>query len=78
VPDTAAFIESLFRRESGWMSVRTRILGPQNLELAEDVLQEAFVAAMPRVVGARRARRGIRLHDCILSLELHRSRRLLN
>jgi len=47
VSDTTAYIESVFRRESGrLMSVLTRILGPQNLELAEDVLQEAFVAAM--------------------------------
>ena len=40
-------IEQLFRRESGRLiSVLTRILGPQNLELAEDVVQESFVAAM--------------------------------
>ena len=44
VPHT---IETLFRRESGRLiSVLTRLLGPQNLELAEDVVQEAFVAAM--------------------------------
>jgi RNA polymerase sigma-70 factor (ECF subfamily) len=42
-----ADIEALFRRESGRLiSVLTRILGPQNLELAEDVVQESFVAAM--------------------------------
>lgn len=40
-------IESLFHREAGRLiSVLTRIFGPQNLELAEDVLQESFVAAM--------------------------------
>src|SRR5262245_9510156 len=40
-------IERLFRRESGRLiSVLTRILGPANLELAEDVVQESFVAAM--------------------------------
>lgn len=40
-------IEVLFRRESGRLiSVLTRVLGPANLQLAEDVLQEAFVAAM--------------------------------
>ena len=40
-------IELLFRRESGKLiSVLTRILGPHNLELAEDVLQESFVAAL--------------------------------
>jgi RNA polymerase sigma factor (sigma-70 family) len=39
--------ETLFRRESGRLiSVLTRILGPRNLELAEDVVQESFVAAM--------------------------------
>ena len=42
-----AEIERLFRRESGRLiSVLTRILGPGNLELAEDVMQDAFVAAM--------------------------------
>ena len=40
-------IESLFRRESGRLiSVLTRILGPQNLQLAEDVMQESFMAAL--------------------------------
>ena len=40
-------IETLFRRESGRLtSVLTRLLGPQNLQLAEDVVQEAFVVAM--------------------------------
>ena len=40
-------IETLFRRESRRLiSVLTRILGPGNLELAEDVLQDAFIAAM--------------------------------
>ena len=44
VPST---IETVFRRESGRLiSVLTRLLGPQNLELAEDVVQEAFVAAL--------------------------------
>ncbi len=42
-------IALLFRRESGRLiSVLTRILGPHNLELAEDVVQESFVAAMDR------------------------------
>ena len=40
-------VETLFRRESRRLiSVLTRLLGPQNLQLAEDVVQEAFVAAM--------------------------------
>ncbi|HXW06965.1 MAG TPA: sigma-70 family RNA polymerase sigma factor [Vicinamibacterales bacterium] len=42
-----AEIESLFRRDaSRLISVLTRILGPQNLELAEDVMQDAFIAAL--------------------------------
>jgi len=44
---TPAEIELLFRREAGRLiSVLTRILGPRNLELAEDVMQDAFIAAM--------------------------------
>jgi RNA polymerase sigma-70 factor (ECF subfamily) len=44
VPET---IDALFRRESGRLiSVLIRLLGPQNLTLAEDVVQEAFVAAL--------------------------------
>jgi RNA polymerase sigma-70 factor (ECF subfamily) len=40
-------IETLFRRESGRLiSILTRLVGPQNLQLAEDVVQEAFIAAM--------------------------------
>jgi RNA polymerase sigma factor (sigma-70 family) len=40
-------IEAIFRRESGRLTaVLVRLLGPQNLELAEDVVQEAFVAAI--------------------------------
>ena len=40
-------MEQLFRRDAGRLtSVLTRILGPQNLQLAEDVVQEAFVLAM--------------------------------
>ena len=44
---TEAAIETAFRRESGRLiSVLTRIFGPHNLELAEDVVQESFVAAL--------------------------------
>jgi predicted RNA polymerase sigma factor len=40
-------IELLFRRESGRLTaVLTRILGPHNLSLAEDVVQESFIAAL--------------------------------
>jgi RNA polymerase sigma-70 factor (ECF subfamily) len=40
-------IELLFRRESGRLTaVLTRILGPHNLSLAEDVVQESFMAAL--------------------------------
>lgn len=39
--------DHLFRHESGKMvSVLTRIFGTQNLELAEDVMQETFIAAL--------------------------------
>jgi RNA polymerase sigma-70 factor (ECF subfamily) len=40
-------IDALFRREHGRLiSVLTRIFGPQNLQLAEDMVQDAFVAAL--------------------------------
>lgn len=40
-------VESLFRAESRRLTaVLTRILGAENLELAEDVVQESFVAAL--------------------------------
>src|SRR5262245_10379524 len=40
-------IEAAFRRESGRLiSVLTRIFGPHNLALAEDVVQASFVAAL--------------------------------
>jgi RNA polymerase sigma factor (sigma-70 family) len=40
-------IEDLFRRESGRLvSALTRLLGPSNLDLAEDVVQDALIAAM--------------------------------
>jgi RNA polymerase sigma factor (sigma-70 family) len=43
----AAEIEAVFRRESGRLiSVLTRIFGPHNLELAEDVVQASFLAAL--------------------------------
>ena len=45
--DSQVEIEGLFRRESGRLiSVLTRIFGPQNLGLAEDVVQESFVVAL--------------------------------
>jgi RNA polymerase sigma-70 factor (ECF subfamily) len=44
---TRSEIEAIFRRESARLiSVLTRIFGPPNLELAEDVVQEAFMAAL--------------------------------
>ena len=40
-------LEDIFRREAGKLiSVLTRIFGPGNLALAEDVLQESFLSAM--------------------------------
>ncbi len=47
MPQLEREIEAVFRRDSGRLiSVLTRIFGPQNLELAEDVVQESFVRAM--------------------------------
>jgi RNA polymerase sigma-70 factor (ECF subfamily) len=47
VGETTDDFGALFRRESRRLiSVLTRILGPHNLELAEDVVQESFIAAM--------------------------------
>jgi RNA polymerase sigma-70 factor (ECF subfamily) len=46
-PAAHAQIETIFRREAARLiSVLTRIFGPHNLQLAEDVVQEAFVAAL--------------------------------
>jgi RNA polymerase sigma-70 factor (ECF subfamily) len=43
----AALVEDLFRRESAHLiSALTRLLGPSNLALAEDVVQEALARAM--------------------------------
>ncbi len=43
---TATLVDHLFRHEAGRMvSVMTRLFGPQNLALAEDVVQEAFLKA---------------------------------
>lgn len=40
-------VESLFRRESGRMvAALTRVFGPHNLTLVEDVVQDAFCRAM--------------------------------
>jgi RNA polymerase sigma-70 factor (ECF subfamily) len=44
---TRAEIEAIFRGEAARLiSVLTRLFGPPNLELAEDVVQEAFIAAL--------------------------------
>lgn len=48
-PSPRSEIETIFRREAARLiSVLTRIFGPHNLQLAEDVVQEAFVAALER------------------------------
>jgi RNA polymerase sigma-70 factor (ECF subfamily) len=40
-------VEAIFRREAGRLvAVLTRLFGPHNLELAEDVVQASFVAAL--------------------------------
>ena len=44
--DSTYIVDHLFRHESGKMiAVLTRIFGIHNLELAEDVVQEAFLKA---------------------------------
>ena len=44
-----SLVDHLFRRESGKMvSALTRVLGPTNLDLAEDVVQETLLLAMQR------------------------------
>jgi RNA polymerase sigma-70 factor (ECF subfamily) len=46
-PDLSKLADHLFRHEAGRMvAVLTRILGLHNLELAEDVVQEAFAKAL--------------------------------
>jgi RNA polymerase sigma factor (sigma-70 family) len=45
--EISQLIEDLFRRESGKLvSVLTRIFGPENIDLAEDVVQDALIEAM--------------------------------
>jgi RNA polymerase sigma-70 factor (ECF subfamily) len=47
VPAPEELVEHLFRHQAGRMvSTLTRIFGPQNLQLAEDVVQEALVRAL--------------------------------
>lgn len=49
VQPTRSEIEVIFRRESGRLiAVLTRLFGPHNLELAEDVVQASFVAALQK------------------------------
>lgn len=46
-PDARSEVDAIFRREAPRLiSVLTRIFGPRNLELAEDVVQESFAAAV--------------------------------
>ena len=45
--DITQLSEDLFRHESGKLvSLLTKILGTENLQLAEDVVQETFIAAL--------------------------------
>lgn len=45
--DVTGLVEHLFRREAGRMvSILTRIFGSENLDLAEDVVQEALIQAL--------------------------------
>src|SRR5213595_1343307 len=46
-PDVLQVVDHLFRREAGKMiATLTRILGFENLQLAEDVVQDALLKAM--------------------------------
>ena len=46
-PDVIQVVDHLFRREAGKMiATLTRILGFENLQLAEDVVQDALLKAM--------------------------------
>jgi RNA polymerase sigma factor (sigma-70 family) len=48
-PDPTETLEHLFRHESGKLvSVLTKIFGPHNLELAEDVVQDTLLKALER------------------------------
>ena len=45
--DPIALVDHLFRRQAGQMvATLTRVLGPSHLELAEDAVQDALIAAM--------------------------------
>src|SRR6266542_2841327 len=45
--ESGELIDHLFRHQAGRMvSTLTRILGPRNLQLAEDVVQEALIRAL--------------------------------
>src|SRR5687767_5147246 len=45
--EVATLVEHLFRRQAGQMlSTLTRIFGPANLDLAEEVVQEALLTAL--------------------------------
>src|SRR5216110_2131455 len=47
LPDVSQVVDHLFRRETGKMvATLTRILGFENLQLAEDVVQDALLKAM--------------------------------
>jgi len=47
--DVSAMVDHLFRNRAGQMvSYLTRLLGPQHLELAEEVVQEALIKALQR------------------------------
>lgn len=47
MPDVQELVDHLFRHRAGQMvSTLTRILGPSNLDLAEDVVQEALLKAL--------------------------------
>jgi predicted RNA polymerase sigma factor len=46
-PEVERLVDDLFRHESGRLvAILTRIFGPSNISLAEDVAQEALIAAL--------------------------------
>src|SRR5438876_2772255 len=56
-PDVSQVVDHLFRRETGKMvATLTRILGFENLQLAEDVVQDALLKAMQNWAFARAPR----------------------
>jgi predicted RNA polymerase sigma factor len=53
-PNAPQLVDHLFRREAGRMvSTLIRVFGPEHLNLAEDVVQEALVQALRTTEASR-------------------------